>query len=158
MAALRENLRPLSKTLTKSETRAMTTSPSLPKYPIGFPLLTAPDADGNWAWPSLDQSIRDSLRAILMTRAGEWVLHRARGVGLVDYLQRPNTSDTRTTLADRITKEVSLLEKRIVLIRVEVAPTGARENEITITLRYRVRRTGVISTQAINLILGGGAS
>lgn len=133
----------------------MTTAPHLPRYPIGFPLLTKPDANGTWAWPSLDQSVRDSLRAILMTRPGEWLLHRQRGVGLVDFLQRPNTVETRKDLRDRIQKEVSLLEKRITLDGVDVLPSGERDNEITITLRYRILRTGVAGSQTVTMTLGG---
>jgi len=135
----------------------MTTSPFLPRFPIGFPLLTKPDANGTWAWPSLEQSVRDSLRAILMTRPGEWLLHRQRGVGLVDFLQRPNSAETREELRDRIQKEVGLLEKRVTLDGVDVLPTGDRENEITITLRYRILRTGVAASQTVTMNLAGGA-
>jgi phage baseplate assembly protein W len=135
----------------------MTTSPHLPRHPIGFPLLTGPDETGTWAWPGLEQSVRDSLRAILMTRPGEWLLHRQRGVGLVDYLQRPNTVETRKDLRDRIQQEVGLLEKRITLDAVDLRATGERENEITITLRYRILRTGRAETQTVTLTLSGGA-
>ncbi len=135
----------------------MTTSPYLPRHPIGFPLLTMPDANGTWSWPNLEQSVRDSLRAILMTRPGEWLLHRQRGVGLVDFLQLPNTADTRKDLRDRIRKEVSLLEKRITLDAVDVLASGERENEITITLRYRILRTGAPDSQTITMNLAGGA-
>ncbi len=133
------------------------TSPFLPGFPIGFPLLASPDDNGAWQWPSLDQSVRDTIRAILMTRPGEWLLHRRRGVGLVDFLQHPNTAETRKNLRDLITREVGLLETRIKLDGVDVVPSGERENEITITLRYRIMRTGTATTQTVSMNLTGAA-
>ena len=31
--------------------------------PIGWPLLSTPDADGGWVWPSLERSVADGLRS-----------------------------------------------------------------------------------------------
>ena len=63
--------------------------------------------------------------------------------------------ETRKDLRDRIQKEVSLLEKRITLDGVDVLPSGERDNEVTITLRYRILRTGVAGTQTVTMSLGG---
>lgn len=130
-------------------------NPFLPGQPIGFPLLTVPDATGTLRWPSLDQSVRQTIRGILMTRPGEWLLQRQRGVGLADYLQQPNAAETRRKLREAITREVGLLEKRIKLDVVELAPTGERKEEITITIRYRIKRSGAPGTVSVTMKPGG---
>ncbi|MFT5864943.1 MAG: phage baseplate assembly protein W [Ascidiaceihabitans sp.] len=133
------------------------TSPLFPGHPIGFPLLATPDDTGTWRWPNLEQSVRDTLRAILMTRPGEWLLHRGRGVGLVEFLHQPNTAETRKNMHDLIRREIGLLEKRIRLDGVDIIPTGERENEIAITLRYRILRTGTAATQTVSMNLTGAS-
>lgn len=131
------------------------TNPFLPREPIGFPLLPVPDATGSLTWPTVDRSVRDTIRAILMTRPGELILARPRGVGLADYLQRPNTAETRRQLREAILREVGLMEKRIQLDAVEVSPTGARAEEIAVTLSYRIRRTGAAGSVSLTMNLGG---
>lgn len=133
----------------------MSRAPYLPAEPLGWPLLPAPDADGRLAWPSLDVSVRQAIRAILMTRPGELILARERGVGLADYLHEPNAVVTRRRLRDAIVAELGALEPRIRLDAVDVAPTGEREEEITITIRYRIRRNGAPGAVTASLRLGG---
>lgn len=126
-------------------------NPFLPGQPIGFPLLPVPDATGSLRWPTLDQSVRQTIRSILMTRPGEWLLHRQRGVGLSDYLQQSNSGETRRKLREAIMREVRLLEKRIKLDAVEVAATGERDEEITITINYRIKRSGAPGTVSVTM-------
>lgn len=130
-------------------------NPFLPGQPIGFPLLPVPDASGTLRWPTLDRSVRDTIRAILMTRQGEWLLARKRGVGLADYLHQPNSAETRRKLHESIVQEVRLLEKRIKLDAVELAPAGERGEEIAITIRYRIKRSGAPGTVSVALRPGG---
>lgn len=131
------------------------TNPFLPGLPIGYPLLPVPDANGALQWPSLDRSVRDTIRSILMTRPGEWLLARGRGVGLADYLTQPNSADTRRRLRDAITREITLLEKRIKLDAVELAAAGTHAEEIQITIRYRIRRTGAPGAVSVAMKTGG---
>jgi phage baseplate assembly protein W len=130
-------------------------NPFLPGLPIGFPLLPVPDATGTLRWPSLDQAVRQTIRAILMTRPGEWLLQRQRGVGLGTYLQQPNGAETRRRLREAITREVGLMETRIKLDAVELVPSGERGEEITITIRYRIKRSGAPGTVSVTIRPGG---
>lgn len=127
------------------------TNPFLPGQPTGFPLLPVPDATGTLHWPSVDASVRQTIRAILMTRPGEWLLNRPRGVGLADYLHLPNSADTRRRLREAIQREVTLLETRIKLDALELEPAGARGEEIAITLRYRIKRSGVADAVSVTI-------
>jgi len=130
-------------------------SPFLPGQPIGWPLLPVPDASGSLRWPTLDVSIRQTIRSILLTRQGEWLLARDRGVGLGEYLHEPNTAVTRRRLRDSILREITLLEKRVELDAVELLPSGERDEEITITIRYRIRRTRTPATITVAMKVGG---
>lgn len=131
------------------------TSPFLPGHPIGWPLLPVPDETGTLRWPSLDASVRQTIRAILMTQAGELVLARQSGVGLATYLHEPNSAVTRRRLRDAIIEELAKLETRIEIDSVELAPTGERGEEITITIGYRIRRTGRPATVSVAMKRGG---
>jgi len=131
------------------------TSPFLPGLPIGFPLLGAPDANGALHWPTLDASVRQTIRSILMTRPGEWLLARDRGVGLADYLAEGNTPELRRRLREAIQREIGLLEKRVKLDAVELEPAGTHAEEIRITIRYRIRRTGAPGAVSVAMKTGG---
>jgi Bacteriophage baseplate protein W len=132
----------------------MARSPFLPREPLGWPLLPVPDAAGTLRWPDLDQSVRQTIRAILMTRPGEWLLARAEGVGLADYLHAPNTAVTRRRLSHAIAAALGRLETRIKLDAIEVAPTGAREDEIAIRIAYRIKRTGAPGSVSVTMSVG----
>ena len=99
--------------------------------------------------------MRQTIRAILMTRPGEWLLEPSRGVGLADYLHQPNGAETRRRLREAILREVGLLETRIRLDAVELEPAGERGEEIAITLRYRFRRSGAGDMVSVTIRPGG---
>lgn len=129
-------------------------SPFLPGEPLGWPLLPVPDATGSLSWPNLDASVRQTIRSILMTRKGEWLLARESGVGLAEYLHEPNTAATRRRLRDAIVKQVGQLETRIKLDAVELVAGGERGEEVQITVSYRIKRTGKPSSLAVTMKLG----
>jgi uncharacterized protein len=129
-------------------------APHLPAEPLGWPLLPLPDASGRLLWPSLETSVRQTIRAILMTRPGELILARQRGVGLADYLHEPNSAMTRRRLRDAILAEITAMETRIRLDAVEIVASGDREEEITVTIRYRIRRTGAAGSVTASMRLG----
>ncbi|WP_138469271.1 GPW/gp25 family protein [Poseidonocella sp. HB161398] len=133
----------------------MTASPFLPREPIGWPLLPVPDETGSLRWPGLDLSVRQTIRAILMTRRGELLLARDRGVGLADYLHRPNSADTRRELRERIIAAIGAMEPRVRLDAVDLAPAGDRGEELTITITYSIRRTGSPGAVSVTMKLGG---
>ena len=70
-------------------------NPALPLPPIGWPLLPQPDETGSLAYPTLEQSVRDQIRIILLTRPGEQLMRPEFGAGLENYVHEPNTLATR---------------------------------------------------------------
>ena len=67
--------------------------------PIGFPLLPVPDADGRLRWPSLEESVVQSIRVVLATRPGERLMRPTFGVGLDRFVNEPDTVTTRARIA-----------------------------------------------------------
>ncbi len=111
--------------------------------PIGFPLLTVPDANGQINFPSLEASVRQAIQVILQTRPGEQLRHPDFGAGLQTFLQESNTLVTRRRLHDRITDSLTRWEPRILIDRVEVETVPDQPTHLRIEIWYRLRRTGV---------------
>lgn len=130
-------------------------APSRPVLPIGFPLLAAPDAAGRLVWPSLEASVRGAIRALLMTRKGELILRRDIGVGLADYLHRPNTAINRRELRDAVVETLTRHEPRIALSSVDVETEGERGETLGVAIRYRILRTGAADEVSLSMRLGG---
>lgn len=111
--------------------------------PIGFPLLSVPDSNGQIHYPSLETSVRQAIQVILQTRPGEQLMHPDFGAGLQAFLQESNTLVTRRRLHDRITESLNRWEPRILLDRVEVETVPDQPSHLRIEVWYRLRRTGV---------------
>ena len=121
----------------------MSTRPNrnLPAAPLGWPLLAGP-AGGSLDYPALDDSVRQMIRIILLTRPGEQLLHPEFGVGLEQFLHGPNTITTRRRIRDAIAAGLERFEPRITVDRIEVEPDPARADRLDVAIGYRVRRTG----------------
>ena len=59
--------------------------------PIGWPLLSLPDDHGQLGYPDLAESVRQTIRAILVTRPGEQLMRPDFGAGLELLLHEPNS-------------------------------------------------------------------
>ena len=110
---------------------------------IGFPLLAAPDANGQINYPSLEASVRQSIQVILQTRPGEQLMHPDFGAGLQTFLQESNTLVTRRRLHDRISDALTRWEPRLLIDRVEVETVPDQPTHLRVEVWYRLRRTGL---------------
>jgi uncharacterized protein len=117
--------------------------------PIGWPLLPVPDDTGQMRYPGLEQSVRDQIRVILLTRPGEQLMLPVYGAGIETFLHRPNTLETRRRLQDHILNALEAWEPRISVDRIEVEEDAADPSRLRAGIFYRLRRTGV--TQRLNL-------
>ncbi len=127
--------------------------------PIGFPLLATPDAHGRLSWPSYEDSVKQRLRCLLLTRPGELPGHRRLGVHLGGFFGRPDTLATRRAIHDRIVEQIGGYEPRITLDRVEVfssadAPDGI-PGRLRLEIHYRLRRTRAAAVLGLTLDLAG---
>jgi phage baseplate assembly protein W len=126
----------------------------LPPEPLSFPLLPRPEA-GRLAFPPLAAGVREMIRAILLTRPGELLLHPELGVGLEDFLDQPNTLTTRRRLCDAVSLQLELFEPRIQLDRVDAAELPDDPAALRLEIAYRLRRDGRPGALALTLRLGG---
>jgi len=125
----------------------------IPDPPLGWPLLPVP-RDGLLSYPTLEDSIKQSLRIILLTRPGEQLLRPRFGAGLSRFLHQPNTLETRRQIQNKVFAALSEWEKRIVLIRVEVWEDENAPEAVRIEIVFRVKRTNEQMTTTVNLNLG----
>ncbi len=121
--------------------------------PLGWPLLPLPDAHGQLAWPTLEQSVAQQIRIVLQTRPGEQLMRPAYGAGLENFLHEPNTLTTHRRIRDLIQVSLAKWEQRIVVDDVSVAPVADQPTQVRIELAYRLRRTGTPARTALTLEL-----
>ena len=122
---------------------------------INWPLLPLPDENGHLAFPTLEQSVRQSIRIILSTRPGERIMRPAFGAGLENMLQQPNTLTARRQIRDLISESLTRWEQRILLDRVEVWEIEDRPSAIRVEIAYRLRRQNVPQQMGITMDMQG---
>ncbi len=123
--------------------------------PVNWPLLSTPDEQGRLHYPSLAESVRQSIRIILQTNPGERLMRPAFGGGLERYLHEPNTLTTRRQIRDLITDSLRRWEPRLVLDRVDVWEGEERPDTVRVEIVYRLRLTNQAQHMGITLELEG---
>lgn len=109
--------------------------------PIGWPLLPVPDEDGRMGFPSLAQSVRESIQIILSTRPGEQLLRPSYGGGLENLLTEPNTVATRSRIQDLVAESLARWEPRIVVDAIAVDTVPNDGTAVRVEIAYRLKRT-----------------
>lgn len=127
--------------------------PRIPNPPVGWPLLPVP-RDGALHYPSMEDSVRENIRVILLTRPGEQLMRPHYGAGLDQYLHDPNTLTTRRRIRDSIAQSLNRWEKRIFLDRVEVWQIEGRDDAVRVEIGYRLKRTGAAAAMKLTMSLG----
>lgn len=122
---------------------------------IGWPLLPIPDEQGRLNYPSLEQSVRQNIQAILRTRPGEQLMRPTFGAGLENMLHESNTLTTRRRIQDLVTESLKRWENRIELDRVDVTEVVDEPGHVRIEISYRIRRTGVANRVGTTMKLEG---
>lgn len=114
----------------------------LPRPLVGWPLLPLPDANGQLRYPTLAESVRQSIRVILSTRPGEQLRRPGFGAGLDRFLHEPNTITTRRRIRDLVADALDRWESRILVDRIEVAEVAGQPTWVRVEIAYRLRRSG----------------
>ncbi len=118
--------------------------------PVSWPFLPYP-VDGVLTWPSLEKSVRDSIRIILMTRPGEQLMRPRFGAGLQNFLDDGNTLATRRRIQAAIVESLQNYEKRMVLDRVDVDPIDDAPSQLNVQIHYRLLRTGLAQQASLTM-------
>lgn len=124
-----------------------------PPEPIGWPLLPTP-RNGSLGYPTLEESIRHSIRVILLTRPGELLMRPDFGAGLDRFLHEPNTLVTRRRIRDSIVTALNRWEPRIVTDRVEVWEETEHGEAVRVEIVYRIRRSAAVTSLMLTISLG----
>ena len=122
---------------------------------IGWPLLGLPDENGRLAYPTLSESVRQSIRIILQTRPGEQLMRPEFGAGLQNFLHEPNTLTTRRRIRDAIADALARWEPRVIVDRIDVWEVEDRPSELRAEIAYRLRRTGAPQQMGLTMELDG---
>ena len=108
---------------------------------VNWPLLPRPDEKGHLHFPTLEESVRQSIQIILRTLPGERIMRPHFGGGLETFIHEQNTLTTRRGIHELITEALERWEKRIILDRVDVWAVEDRPTVVRVEIAYRLRRT-----------------
>ena len=121
--------------------------------PVSWPFLPKPQASGQIAFPTLDQSVRDSIRIILTTQPGEQLMRPSFGVGLQSFLDQGNTLAMRSRIQNAILNGLQSYEPRIVVDQVEVDPVPNAPSQVHVEVYYRLLRTNAAKQIGVTMNL-----
>jgi phage baseplate assembly protein W len=120
---------------------------------MGFPPRVG--ADGRVAWSSGPANIRESIRVLLLTNAGERLHRPEYGSDLRPLLFEPNTVTTRRQVQSRITRALEAWEPRIALEAVDVESDPEDDRAAIATIAYRLVATQAVESLSLRLPLAG---
>jgi phage baseplate assembly protein W len=121
--------------------------------PICWPFLPVPQA-GRLVFPSLEQSVRDSIRIILMTRPGEQLMRPRYGAGLENFLDEGNTVALRAQIQSAIMQNLQNYENRITVDAVDVDPVAGAPAQVQVQIHYRLLRTNAAQQIGLTMQVG----
>jgi len=121
--------------------------------PIGWPFLPVPQS-GVLAYPTLEQSVRDSIRVILMTRPGEQLMRPRYGAGLQNFLDEGNTVALRAQIQTTIMQSLQSYENRITVDAVYVDPVAGSPGQVQVQIYYRLLRTNAPQQIGVTMQVG----
>lgn len=90
---------------------------------------------------SLEEHIRYTIRAVLLTQKGERPFNSELGSELTDLFFRPLTPNLRQEIRTKIQSAVERGEPRVNLLEVTVGSDRNDKNRILLEMRYRVKLT-----------------
>jgi len=120
---------------------------------ISFPPRVGPD--GRVSWSSGEESVRESIRVILMTEQPERLRTPSFGGSLGRFLFEPNTVTTRRSIQDRITRELAQWEPRIHVESVDVTPDPDDPQAAVAAITYKLVATQARESVSLTVTLAG---
>jgi phage baseplate assembly protein W len=120
---------------------------------ISFPPRVGPD--GRVTWSSGEESVRESIRVILMTEQPERLRTPSFGGSLGRFLFEPNTVTTRRSIQDRITRELAQWEPRIHVESVDVTADPEDPQAAVAAITYKLVATQARESVSLTVTLAG---
>jgi Bacteriophage baseplate protein W len=94
-----------------------------------------------FALAEYEESIKQSIWIILFTAKGERVMRPDFGCGIYELVFAPNDATTRGMAEHHVSEALRLWEPRIEVLQVRATAAGAQDEELRISIDYRVRTT-----------------
>lgn len=126
-------------------------NPSIPT--LSWPLLPLPDQHGFMRFPTLEQSVQQSIKIILKTRPSERLMRPQFGAGLENMVHEQNTVTTRREIRDLVVESLERWEPRIALQQVEVQEDLQNPGSVRIEIVYRIRLSDKIEQLGLTMEL-----
>ena len=104
-----------------------------------FPVL--PDPTGGLRYVSGETSIQDCLLVLLQTATGERVMRPDFGTTAPTLVFAPGSPANLRTLENSISDAIQAYEPRVELDSVVAEPAPGQENQVVVSVSYRIRRT-----------------
>jgi phage baseplate assembly protein W len=104
-----------------------------------FPVL--PDPSGGLRYAVGEASIQDCLLVLLQTAVGERVMRPDFGTTAPTLVFAPGSPANLRMLESSISDAVRTYEPRVELDSVAAEPTPGEENQVVVSVTYRVRQT-----------------
>jgi uncharacterized protein len=102
-----------------------------------------------------DESVRQAVLLLLLTRRGERVMRPEYGCDLHRLVFAPNNAATANIAIHYIRTALTQWEPRIDIVALDASPDAYRPNVLQIELEYQVRTTGHVEQLALVLDLTG---
>jgi phage baseplate assembly protein W len=109
------------------------------RFPVG--LEDQLPAEKYFALAEYEDSVKQSIRIILSTAKGERVMRPDFGCGIHELVFAPNDAATRGMAEHYVREALLLWEPRIDVLQVRATASGEHEEEIQISVDYRVQTT-----------------
>jgi phage baseplate assembly protein W len=119
---------------------------------ISFPPRIGPN--GQIAWSSGADNVRECIQVILLTEQQERVMLPEFGGGLRTFLFEPNNTSTQAAIRDRIAQALKDWEPRIAVDSVVVTPDGADPQSAVAMINYHLVATGAQGQVGVTVTLG----
>ncbi len=130
-------------------------SPVPISWPLNGLLIEEENNRGNYCYSRANDSVRQCIWNILLTRPGERLMRPEFGVGIREFINQPNNDTTRYLMADVIKKGIERWENRIDLKSVEVSADALNLAQVNITLNYNLRSNAQADRLSFNLKMDG---
>lgn len=114
---------------------------------VRFPVNVDP-VTGKIEESSYEESIRESIYLIVMTKKGERIMRPGFGCDIHQYMFEPINSTMLTLARCAVEEALARWEPRIEDIEVETLMPSGEENGLQLVIHYRIKSTRAIS-QAI---------
>lgn len=120
---------------------------------LAFPVRVGPD--GRLAWSSGESNVRESLRLVLLTGAGERLRRPDFGAGLERFLFEPNIPATWRAIEERIKRSLERFEPRLKVERIEVGADPHDPEAAVATLSFTLVANGQSGRTSLSIPVRG---